>query len=46
MIKLPEQGRGVAYESDREKYQKSAGRKRVYPGAVGTEIKCDAKYDF
>ena len=24
MIKLPEQGRGVAYESDREEYQKSA----------------------
>ena len=46
MIKLPEEGRGVAYESDREKYQKSADRKGIYAGTAGTEIKCDAKYDF
>ena len=46
MIKLPEQGRRVAYGSNREEYQKGAFGKRVYPGAAGAEIKCDAKYDF
>ena len=46
MIKLSEQGRGVAYESNREEYQQGAFGKRVDPGAAGAEIKCDAKYDF
>ena len=46
MIKLPEHGRGVAYESDRKEHQKGAVRKGIHSGAVGAEVMCDAKYDF